>query len=116
MKKTFFLFVVSIFQIGYSQNETLINYINTYEGHLGQGNLPDSIVLNPTNICDWIGEKMLQYDMKQYTSSVNSFSVPVGDKWDESVYIDYQLEKLDGLLNKYYTILKIQSDSNEFEK
>lgn len=116
MKKLFLLLLVCVSTFGYSQNEKLVSYINSYEGYEGLGNIPDSIFLNSTNICDWVGENMYKYDLKKYISLVNSFSIPDGEKWDESVYIEYQLQQLDDLLNKYYSILKFQSNPDEFQK
>ena len=116
MKKLFLILLVCVSTIGYSQNEKLVSYINSYEGYEGLGNIPNSIFLNSTNLCDWVGENMYKYDLKKYTSLVNSFSIPDGEKWDESIYIEYQLQQLDDLLNKYYTILKFQSNPDEFQK
>ena len=115
MKKLFLILIFFLPNFGYSQSEKLVSFINSYEGYQGLGALPDSIVLNSTNICDWVGENMFKYDLNKYTSLVNSFSIPDGERWDESVYIDYQLQQLDDLLNKYYTILKFQSNPNEFQ-
>ena len=116
MKKLFLILIFFLPNFGYSQSEKLVSFINSYEGYQGLGALPDSIVLNSTNICDWVGENMFKYDLNKYTSLVNSFSIPDGERWDESVYIDYQLQQLDDLLNKYYSILKFQSNPNEFQK
>ena len=112
MNRTLIIILLSIPFIGFGQNNKLLEYINGFNGDYNLGNIPDTVKVNSSNVCNWIGENMYQYDISIYNSIVDTMKF-IGDRYGD-VRVQTHLDMLDQLLNKYYNILKYQSKEFDF--
>ena len=132
MKKLLLLLCLPFIGFGQDNNpdmnkeelkEQLIEYINSYvpteDAALYElGRLPDSIKINSSNICSWIGSEMYLYDMSIYNAIEGR--EPTKDEYLQDRHGGTQLEHLllllGSLQDKYYTILKYQQQTSNLTK
>ena len=103
--------------------EQLIEYINSYvptgdaEGTT-LGRLPDTIKIDSSNICSWIGWKMYLYDMSIYNAIEDRKRTKDDYLYDRhrDVSVDYLGNLLSSLQGKYYTILKHQQQTSNLTR
>jgi len=108
------------------QNKKLIEYINSYvpssdindEGYPTLGRLPDTIKIDSSNICSWIGEKMYLYDMSIYNAIEGRDRTKDEYLRDRhgATEVDHLALLLSSLQGKYYTILKYQQQTSNLTR
>jgi uncharacterized protein YecT (DUF1311 family) len=117
MKKLLLLLIIPFLSFGQSSLEEghLLKYLIEYDKENSEwviGEIPSESILKSIGAFEWVKNNMWEYDFKSLEETLNK-SRDKASHYSDMCDVEFQL--IDGLLNKYYQILKIIASEEEFD-